>query len=227
MDLCVIGTGMTFTEQPGRRYAPTGSGSYSLTTTYVGDVSDLDTFLGTKTKGTVELGSFVIEDVEIIYGLADDFTGDVTVVVHSVGQVAGYTSDTIISGSPASGSVQLWKVATNYLYDCQFMTVSHAVEVTQGSMPNGPAQEGTSGIGSVADPLIDTCRPVLMGKGETNEGLKGQLPTNPSTYFAEGTDYSVFNKFDGYAFRSFGEAGGNDFYRVTYYWSRWIAPIVP
>lgn len=221
MDLKAIGDDLSFVEQPGKRYTPSASGMYSLTKVYMGDASDLSTFLTGKTKGNELETGFFVNEVDIAYGFHDangvqnGTVGDVTVTFHCMGTVAGYTNDTIVRGNPTSLSAVIYKISTEKLYRVDYSTNIREVERTSGSPPNAPTDEAASGVGSAPDPIIYSATPILMKDGSKGDQLK---PTD----FVEDTDYEVFNLYLG---SSFSQIANTTLYRVVNSWTRKIEPI--
>lgn len=226
MDLLAIGDDLSFVEQPGKRYTPSPSGMYSLTKTYMGDASQLSTFLSGKVKGFELESGFFIEEAEVSYGfhdattISDGTTGDVAVTFHCVGTLASYASDTVLRGSPYAHSTVIYKVSTQRVYEVNYTTSMRSVEKTASSAPSGPADEGASGIGSAPDPIITSARPIMMLDVD-NVWRKGD-PIDPEA-FAESTDYDVWNAYQGVDFVK----TGTNLYRVTNTWIKAIKPIIP
>lgn len=207
---------MGFYEQPGKRYSPSGSGLYTLTTSYVGDVSDLSAFLATKAKGTLQETGFYIESVEVVSGFADDTVGDVTVIIHAAGQIATYSTDQIISGGETSRSVVVYK--DGFAYRLDYTAPIRSVEYTAGSAPTGDGgKSGASGIASAGDPVVYAVTPVRNTDDKIGPLL---LPSN----FSDTNEYNIDEVWDGYSFTSL-SAGTGLVYRITQTFTKILIPV--
>lgn len=212
-NICFTGsTGFTLTAD--ERFTEAADGTKTAQRNYIGDASELDSFLGIWPRGTQH------PTVPGLYLESRNWSktgGRCTVSLVFAGRVGGGTSSTggatLVGRTLVARSVEISTSASGEnKYIVEYRSPSATVAWVSNTDVTAPSKESAAGLTGLSPTIVSAV---------STEGI-GAI-ADASTAFTEGTEYSVVTLNDGFSTSPLSDPEtGNTIWNVTEVWTRVI-----